>query len=60
MAEPVILQLNARTYTCTNGATSLIIHANDAFPISPAPNLCTGITTDNRLKETIWVQTTLH
>jgi hypothetical protein len=60
MAEPVILQLNARTYTCTNGATSLIIHANDACPISPAPNLRTGINTDNRLKETIWVQTTLH
>jgi hypothetical protein len=55
-----MLELNTRTYTCTNGDTSLIIHPNDAFPISPAPNLCTGITTDNRLKETIWVQTTLH
>ena len=43
MAELVMLELNARTYTCTNGVTSLIIHANDAFPISSAPNLCTGI-----------------
>src|SRR6266436_8329884 len=53
------------TDTYTNGDTSLIIHANDAFPISPAPNLnptapCTGINTDNRLKEMRWVQTTWH
>ena len=55
----------AWTDTCTNGDISLIIHANDAFPTSPAPHLnpivpYTGINTDNRLKEMIWVQTTLH
>ena len=55
----------AWTDTCTNGDTSLIILANDAFPPSPAPNLnpkvpYTGISTDNRLKEMIWVQTTWH
>ena len=48
--------------TCTNRDTSRIIYAHDAFPTLPAPNLNptaprTGITTDHRLKEMIWVQT---
>jgi hypothetical protein len=53
-------ELPAATDTCTTGDTSRIIHANDAFPLSPALHLRTGINTDNRLKEMIWVQTTLH
>jgi hypothetical protein len=46
------------TDICTNSTASLIIHANDAVPPSPVLALhptapCTGITTDNRLKEMI-------
>src|SRR4029450_13428401 len=63
--RPVILPMRPGRPTCTNGDTSLIIHTHDAFPISPAPHLnptapCMDIKTDNRLKEMIWVQTTLH
>ena len=58
-------QKYSRTDTYTNSDTSLIIHLNDAFPTAAAPYLNpaapgTGINTDNRLKEMIWVQTTLH
>jgi len=52
--RPFILPIRPGRPTYTNGDTSLIIHANDAFPTSSVPTLnpiapCTGITTDNRL-----------